>query len=163
METQKFNFAKLWTNPCYFFAFGFGSGLLPYAPGTWGTLVAVPIYLIMQHLSWQLYAAILLFLIVIGVWFCEVTERALGVHDYSGIVWDEVCGYLLTMFVAPEGFIWVIIGFFLFRLFDIWKPWPVGWVDKVVGGGLGVMLDDVVAAIYAWLVLQILAILWLAF
>lgn len=163
MTTEQFNFSKIWTNPCYFFAFGFGSGLLPIAPGTWGTIAAIPIYLLMQNLPWQLYAGITVLLIVVGVWFCEVTERALGVHDYSGIVWDEVCGYLLTMFAAPAGWIWIIIGFILFRIFDIWKPWPVGWVDKNVEGGLGVMVDDLVAAVYAWLVLQILAILWLAF
>jgi phosphatidylglycerophosphatase A len=162
MKTS-FNFSEVWTNPAYFLAFGFGSGLLPIAPGTWGTLFAIPIYLLIRDLPFYVYCFVLFVLIVGGIWICEVTERALGEHDYSGIVWDEVCGYLLTMLIAPIGWLWVISGFLLFRLFDIWKPWPVGWVDQNVGGGMGVMVDDLVAGVYAWVTLQIIVVLFLHF
>ena len=80
----------------------------------------------------------------------------MGEHDYKGIVCDEIVGYLLTMFLAPKGLFWIVCGFILFRLFDIWKPQPIGWVDKRVHGGLGIMLDDVIAAIPAWFILQLM-------
>lgn len=146
---------NIWQNPIYFVAFGFGSGALPIAPGTWGTLAAIPLYLLIQNLSLTDYLVILLLATVIGIWVCDVTEKAIGIHDHSGIVWDEVCGYGLTMLAAPKGWLWVILGFFLFRLFDIWKPWPISWIDKHVQGGLGVMVDDLAAGVYAWIGLQI--------
>lgn len=94
---------------------------------------------------------------VLGVWVCEKVSQELGVHDYKGIVWDEVVGYLLTMFMAPKGLFWMICGFILFRIFDIWKPNPIKHIDQKVPGGLGIMLDDVLAAIPAWIIVQILA------
>ena len=153
---------SVWTNPIHFIAFGFGSGTSPIAPGTCGTLAAIPLYLLIKDLPLIYYSGILLLATLIGIWICEVTERAIGVHDHSGIVWDEICGYGLTMLAAPTGWLWIIIGFFLFRFFDIWKPWPIGWLDKHVDGGLGVMIDDTMAAIYAWIVLQVIAhFIWL--
>lgn len=147
---------KVWQDPIYFLAFGFGSGLMPIAPGTWGTLAAMPVYLLWANSPWQIYVTLTLAAFFLGVAVCDKVSSDLGVHDYSGIVWDEVVGYLLTMFLAPVNIWWMIIGFFLFRLFDIWKPQPIRFVDKHVHGGLGIMLDDVLAAVPAWAVLQLL-------
>lgn len=141
-------------NPVHFAAFGFGSGCSPKAPGTVGTLAAVPLYLLIQDLPLTFYLMILVVGFALGVWFCQKASDALGVHDHGGIVWDEFVGYWITMIAAPAGLIWVVLGFVLFRLFDIWKPQPVRWFDQRVHGGLGIMLDDVVAGIYALLVLQ---------
>jgi phosphatidylglycerophosphatase A len=151
---------SVWRNPIHFIAFGFGSGTLPLMPGTWGTVVGVLIYLLLSPFSLWVYGVLTLILIVFGVWVCGVTAKDLGVHDYSGIVWDEVVGYLLTMLGAPKGWGWVVLGFVLFRVFDIWKPWPIRWVDEKVMGGLGIVLDDLVAAVYALIVLQIFAALF---
>lgn len=147
---------KVWQDPIYFIAFGFGSGLMPIAPGTWGTFAAMPVYLLLAHSSWELYLILTLAAFFLGVFICDKVSSDLGVHDFSGIVWDEVVGYLLTMFLVPINIWWMIIGFFLFRFFDIWKPQPIGLIDKRVQGGLGIMLDDVLAAIPAWAILQLL-------
>lgn len=148
---------KVWQDPIYFVAFGFGLGLMPKAPGTWGTLAAIPIYLLLAGTSWPVYMVWTVAAFILGVYVCDKVSKDLGVHDYSGIVWDEVVGYLLTMFLAPPGILWMVLGFLLFRLFDIWKPQPIGFVDQHVSGGLGIMLDDVLAAIPAWILLQLLA------
>lgn len=147
---------KVWQDPIYFIAFGFGSGLMPLAPGTWGTLAAIPVYLLIAGLAPWFYLSFTLIAFLLGVWVCDKVSRELGVHDYSGIVWDEVVGFLLTMTVVPVGLVWIVIGFILFRIFDIWKPQPIRTIDRYVRGGLGVMLDDVLAAIPAWLILQLL-------
>ena len=147
----------LLTNPNHFFAFGFGSGLAPKAHGTAGTLVASPIFWVIQDLSWPLYVSWLLVTFVLGVVWCGRSSRALGVHDHGGIVWDEMVGYRLTMFFAPAGWQWMLLGFILFRFFDILKPWPIGAVDRRVHGGFGIMIDDVLAGVYAWISLQALA------
>jgi len=148
---------KVWTRLDYWFAFGFGSGLAPYAPGTFGTLAAVPIYYyVMMNLSPLSYLTVLLAAFLGGVYVCSVVSMELGEHDFQGIVCDEIVGYLLTMFLAPVGLSWMILGFCLFRLFDIWKPFFVGWVDSRVKGGLGIMLDDVVAALPAMALLQLI-------
>lgn len=148
---------KVWHDPVYFIAFGFGSGLLPIAPGTWGTLAAIPIYLLIQEMHWGLYLLLTVLAFALGVFVSERVSKDLGVHDYKGIVWDEVVGYLLTMFLAPKGLLWILIGFILFRIFDIWKPQPIGWIDKKIQNGFGVMFDDVLAAVPAWVILQLLA------
>ncbi|CAN5242599.1 phosphatidylglycerophosphatase A [soil metagenome] len=150
---------SVWTNPLHFVAFGFGSGALPFAPGTWGTVVAIPLYLAIRDLSLAYYLTILFVAIIAGIWLCDKVAKEVGVHDHSGIVWDEIVGYGVTMIAAPHEWQWIIIGFLLFRLFDIWKPWPIGWIDKHAPGGFGSVIDDIVAAIYAWLVLQGLAYL----
>lgn len=154
MKTSSFNF---WQNPIYFLAFGFGSGALPLAPGTWGTVVAIPLYLLIQSLSLPFYGIVVVLASLVGIWLCDVTERATGISDDPRIVWDEICGYLLTMLAAPKGWLWIIAGFVLFRLFDIWKPWPIRWVDKHAPGGLGVMVDDLLAGVYAFVVIQLFA------
>lgn len=141
----------------HFFAFGFGSGLAPKAPGTFGTLAAVPIYLVIQYLPWAAYASWLIVTFALGIYWCDRSSKKLGVHDHGGIVWDEFVGYWITMFLAPTGWLWVPIGFVLFRFFDIIKPWPIGWLDQKVKGGLGIMVDDVLAGIYAFVCLQLIA------
>ncbi len=148
-----------WSNPVHLAAFGFGAGALPRAPGTWGTLVALPLYWLMVDLALWSYLLVTLLVCVVGVWLCHVTARDLGVHDHPGIVWDEIAGYLITMIAAPEGWLWWLVGFVLFRLFDILKPWPIKVVDRDVGGGFGIMLDDVLAGLMALASLQLLA--WL--
>lgn len=151
---------QVFTQPDHFFAFGFGSGLAPKAPGTFGTLAAIPIFLLIQDLSWPVYLSWLIVTFVLGVYWCDRSSKALGVHDHGGIVWDEMVGYWLTMFLAPKGWLWMLIGFVLFRFFDIVKPWPINWLDRKVNGGFGIMIDDVLAAVYAWLLLQLLAWFW---
>ena len=141
----------------HWIAFGFGSGLAPRAPGTVGTLAAVPLYLALAPLAWPLYLGVLFGLVALGIWACDRTARDLDDADPSAIVWDEWVGFLLTMVAAPSGWPWVIAGFLLFRLFDIWKPWPIGLVDRRVHGGLGIMLDDLIAGAMAALVLAIAA------
>lgn len=145
------------TNPVHLLAFGFGSGLAPKAPGTMGTIAAVPFYLLLQHLPSTYYLLMLLVTAIVGIYLCGKAAEDLKVHDHPGIVWDEFVGYWLTMFMAPAGWMWIIIGFVLFRLFDILKPWPISWLDKKVGGGFGIMVDDVLAGLFALLCLQILA------
>jgi phosphatidylglycerophosphatase A len=148
------------SNPIHCLAFGFGSGLAPKAPGTAGTLVAIPLYYLMAPLSLPLYMVVVLLAFFLGVYLCDKTARDLGVHDHPGIVWDEFVGLWITMFAAPAGWLWLVVGFTLFRLFDIWKPWPIRWLDKSVGGGFGIMIDDVLAAVYAWCCLQLLVVLF---
>lgn len=146
--------ASLLKDPRHFLSLGFGSGLAPVAPGTFGTLAAIPLYLLLKPLPLVGYVSILTALFFAGVWLCGFSARTMGVHDHPAIVWDEVVGYLATMILAPSGWLWVALGFGLFRLFDILKPWPVRWADQRASGGLGIMLDDLLAAGYAWLALQ---------
>jgi phosphatidylglycerophosphatase A len=146
-------------NPIHLLAFGFGAGLAPKAPGTVGTLVALVIYLLLPDMSPLIYAGFVLACFLIGIWLCGKTATDLGVHDHGGIVWDEFVGYWITMFMAPAGLLWVIVGFVLFRVLDIFKPWPIKWADKQLQGGMGIMLDDVLAGIMAALCIQALAIL----
>ena len=144
-------------NAVHLLAFGFGAGCSPKAPGTMGTLLAVGIYLPLSRLPLWAYALVVLLVIAAGIWLCGKAARDLGVHDHPGIVWDEIAGFLVTMFAAPAGWLWILAGFVLFRLFDIWKPWPIRWFDRRVGGGFGIMLDDVVAGLFAAAFLQIAA------
>ncbi|MEE9551479.1 MAG: phosphatidylglycerophosphatase A, partial [Gammaproteobacteria bacterium] len=113
----------------------------------------------MQNLGLLIYLPVVAGLLVIGIYLCEKTAKDLKVHDHSAIVWDEIVGYLITMIAAPIGWLWILLGFMLFRLFDIWKPWPIGWVDRRVSGGFGIMLDDVIAGLYGLVILQIIAYL----
>lgn len=137
-----------------FIALGGGLGLAPKAPGTFGTLLGIPLLFVMPS-NLVAYLLVLVALFILGVWCCDTCAKNLGVHDHPGIVWDEVVGYLITMIAVPKTLMWVIVGFMLFRFFDILKPWPISWIDKHVGGGAGIMLDDVLAAVFALLVIQI--------
>lgn len=147
-------------SPVQFLAFGFGSGLAPKAPGTVGTVVAVPLYLLFADVGLLSYSLILLLTFGVGVWVCGVTCKALGVHDHPGVVWDEFVGYWITMWALPPNWVWILAGFVLFRLFDIVKPWPIGFLDKKVDGGLGIMIDDVVAGLMACAVLHVILWFW---
>jgi len=146
-----------WRRPHHWVAYGFGAGLLPKAPGTAGTAAAIPLYLLLAPLPLAGYLAVLLLLTLVGLWACHKTMRELGVHDPGAIVWDEVLGFLLTMVAAPSGWGWVLLGFVLFRFFDIVKPWPIRIIDRRVPGALGVILDDLVAGLMALALLQVLA------
>jgi len=150
----------IFTDPACFLAFGFGSGLAPMAPGTFGTLAALPFYLGLAHLPLPAYVAAVALAFALGVWLCSRCERTLGVEDHSGIVWDEFVGLFVTMTAVQPTPGTVIAGFLLFRLFDIWKPWPIRHFDRSVHGGFGIMLDDVLAGLYGALVLH-LALPWL--
>ena len=146
-------------NPIHLLAFGFGAGLSPKAPGTMGTVVAVLIYLVLPSMPPTIYVGLILLSFVFGIWICGKTAEDLSVHDHGGIVWDEFVGYWITMFMAPSGLFWVLLGFVLFRLLDIFKPWPIKWADKELAGGLGIMLDDVLAGIMAALCMKALVVL----
>jgi len=158
LDKVKISFRHL-KDPRNLLAFGFGSGCSPKAPGTVGTIAAVPFYLLIAELSPVHYLMVCVLAFALGCYLCDVASKSLGVHDHGGIVWDEFVGYWIAMFMAPEGLVWVAVGFALFRLFDIWKPFPIRQLDARVHGGLGIMLDDVVAGIYALGVLQGLAFL----
>ncbi len=136
-------------------AYGFGTGLVGKMPGTVGTLIGVLFYLGLAGLPLAAYGTVTAALFLAGIWICGRTARDLGVHDHPAIVWDEIVGYLVTMMAAPRGWGWLLAGFLLFRLFDIWKPWPIRWLDRRVQGGFGIMVDDLLAAVYAAILLQI--------
>jgi phosphatidylglycerophosphatase A len=144
-------------NPIHLLAFGFGSGLAPKAPGTFGTLAAIPFFLLMQPLPIWAYVSILIVSFIVGVWLCDRTSKDMQVHDHPGIVWDEFVGYWIPMLFAPQGWVWIVVGFVLFRFFDILKPWPIKWLDEKVHGGFGIMIDDVLAGIFALGGLQLIA------
>ena len=141
--------ARVLKDPVHLLAFGFGSGLSPLAPGTVGSLPGVALAWATSGLPLPLRLAILAVLVVAGVWICGESARRTGVHDHPGIVWDEIAGMYLTLLVAPPGIYAWALGFGLFRLFDIWKPWPIRDLDHRLKGGAGIMLDDLVAALYA--------------
>jgi phosphatidylglycerophosphatase A len=132
---------------------GFGVGRIPCAPGTFGTGVGVLFYLGLMQFDRTAYLSLVFLLFVFGVWVCGAAREHLGREDHPSVVWDEIVGYLITMATAPSGWLWLGIGFVLFRLFDIWKPFPIRWLDCHVHGGFGTMLDDVVAGLYAWAVM----------
>ncbi len=144
-----------WRDPVQLAACGFGSGLAPVAPGTFGTLVALPLWWLLQPLPLAAYLAVVALLAGVGVWLCGRAAAALGVHDHPAIVWDEIVGYLVAMTAAPAGWLPMLLGFALFRAFDILKPWPIRTVDRRVHGGLGIMLDDLLAGAFAGVVLQV--------
>ncbi|MCZ4294445.1 phosphatidylglycerophosphatase A [Vibrio sinaloensis] len=142
-------------NPWHLLATGFGSGLSPIVPGTMGTLAAIPFYLLLVQLPLPLYLVAVIVACIVGVKICQVTSDDMGVHDHGSIVWDEFAGFWITMLVVPVlnlstyDWKWLLTGFVLFRFFDMVKPWPIGWLDKRVHGGLGIMLDDIVAGAMA--------------
>ncbi|HEX5339893.1 MAG TPA: phosphatidylglycerophosphatase A [Gammaproteobacteria bacterium] len=148
---------EVFRNPVHFLAYGFGAGLSPKAPGTAGTLVAIPVYLLVHTGGLWFYLGFTLAALLAGIALCGYSARRMGVADPSGVVWDEIVGYLVSMAAAPFGWIWIIAGFALFRLFDIWKPWPIRVLDRRVKGGFGIMLDDVVAGLFTTILLGLAA------
>jgi len=143
-------------HPIHFLAFGFGSGLFPKAPGTAGTVAAIPLLYLMSFLINIQYLIVLTVIIIAGIWLCGQSSKLLGVHDHPGIVWDEFAGLFVAMIAVPFTWGTVVAGFILFRLFDILKPWPISWLDKKISGGMGIMLDDLVAGAFALAILHLL-------
>jgi phosphatidylglycerophosphatase A len=154
------------SNPWHLLATGFGSGLSPVVPGTMGTLAAVPFYLLLVQLPLGLYLLLTVMSCIIGVKICQVTSDDMQVHDHGSIVWDEFAGFWITMLIVPllglNAFDWKLLltGFVLFRFFDMVKPWPIGWLDKRVEGGLGIMVDDIVAGVMAAVSLYLCSLYW---
>jgi phosphatidylglycerophosphatase A len=144
------------SNPIQFLALGFGSGLAPKAPGTFGTLAAIPLYLLLTMLAPLPYALVVLLMTLAGFYICGKAADDVGVHDHPAIVWDEFVGFFITMFMIPVSWQSILLGFILFRLFDIVKPWPISFVDKKVAGGFGIMIDDVLAGIFALVIMQLI-------
>ncbi|HXF17548.1 MAG TPA: phosphatidylglycerophosphatase A [Burkholderiales bacterium] len=144
----------VYSHPAHFVSFGFGVGLIPVAPGTFGTLLAFPLYTwLVYRLGEPVFALLMLLLFALGVWACQVTGKALRVHDHSGMVWDETVAFLIVLFFTPASLVWQAFAFLAFRLFDILKPAPIRYVDRTVRNGLGVMFDDLLAAFYTLLCL----------
>jgi phosphatidylglycerophosphatase A len=148
--------AQIVKDPILLLAFGFGSGLSKKMPGTFGTLAAIPLYLLLIQSPYWIYLIATLISIVAGIFICDKAAQKLQVHDYGGIVWDEIAGFLITMCWIPFSWQSLLAGFVLFRLFDIVKPWPISWLDRHIEGGLGIMLDDVLAGVLAALLLNFL-------
>ena len=140
---------ELLHHPIHLLAFGFGAGLSPKAPGTAGSLLGVGVFLVVPPLAIHWYLLGLALLSGAGLWICHVCARDLRVHDHPGIVWDEVVGFLITMTALPRTWLWITTGFVIFRLLDVLKPWPIKTIDRRVTGGLGIMLDDVLAGMIA--------------
>lgn len=147
---------SLCRDPGHLLALGFGSGLSPVAPGTCGTFVGVGLYLLLARLGMPGFVIVVTLLAGAGVWLCGRTARKLAVHDHPAIVWDEVVGYQVAMIGAPAGWVWILLGFGLFRLFDIAKPWPVSALDRGLRGGAGIMLDDLAAGLMAACSMQLI-------
>lgn len=145
---------QIWRNPIYFLAFGFGLGLSPIMPGTIGSLGAIPLYLLMINLDISIYLFGCLILFSLGVAICNVTERDFGIKDNPSIVWDEIVGLLVALSMLSNSINWFIYTFIIFRVLDIFKPWPICYVEQNTSGGLAIMLDDLLAGIIT------LAIVW---
>jgi phosphatidylglycerophosphatase A len=132
-------------NPVHLLALGFGSGLAPFMPGTFGSIAALPIVYLVSFLPIVLYIIVAIVAAIVGIWLCGKTAEDMGVHDHSSIVWDEIAGMLVTFIGIAMSWQTAVVGFLLFRFFDIVKPWPISYLDRNLDGGLGIMLDDIVA------------------
>ncbi len=148
----------LLSHPIHFLSLGFGSGLAKKAPGTFGTLVGMPLFLLITNCSVIVQLLIIAALFVIGIYFCAFTGKAIGIVDHGSIVWDEIVAIMLVLTFTPYQWQWWLAAFLLFRLFDIWKPYPIRQLEAKFKNGFGVMFDDLLAAIYAIFCLQ--ALLW---
>lgn len=136
-------------NPVHFLALGFGTGLSPIMPGTVGSLAALPLLWALASASLTTFLLVTVLVCAIGVYLCDKTASDMQVHDHGSIVWDEVAGMLLTFILVPINFTTLAAGFLLFRVFDIVKPWPISVADKKLHGGVGIMLDDIIAGVMA--------------
>ncbi len=164
------NLRFLLSHPYHFIALGFGAGLAPVAPGTFGTLLALPLFwLLGAYLDPAGLLIALGFMCVGGIWVCDRTGRDLGVPDHKAIVWDEVVAFLFVLFFTPPAPMWQALAFLLFRLLDILKPGPIHYVETQFRGGFGVMVDDLMAAFFTLICLALLKLLapavgdWLGF
>ena len=154
-DDNKLSVKYILKDPVLFLAFGFGSGLAKKAPGTFGTLAAIPIYWLLVHTNAVIYSVTTLLICFSGIWICGKAAEKLGVHDHPGIVWDEIAGLLVTLWWTEFSWAMLLAGFILFRLFDIVKPWPIKRVDQEVQGGFGIMLDDILAGLLAAFILYL--------
>lgn len=148
----KFNLKQ----PVQCLAVGFGSGLAPKAPGTFGTIAAIPLFLLLSWLSPIYYIAVVVFISIVGIYICGKAAEEVGVHDHPAIVWDEFAGFLITMIMVPVNWQTIAVGFLLFRVFDILKPWPISFIDKKISGGFGIMLDDILAGVFALIIMHLI-------
>ncbi len=158
-NTNPPNVQFLLQHPAHFFGLGFGSGLAPKAPGTFGTLVGFPLFWLISVYALSTQLIIISTLFLIGIYFCGVTGKAIGVSDHGGIVWDEIVAMMLVLAFTPNQWQYWLAAFILFRLFDIWKPYPIRQFDAKLKNGFGVMFDDLLAAIYAIICVQ--ALVWI--
>jgi len=156
VSTTSPDWRLVFSSPAQWLAFGFGSGLAPVAPGTFGTLAAFPVYWLLAGVHGWAYLLIVAFFFVAGIGFCDAAGKALGVPDHGSIVWDEIVAMLLVLYFAPLSVIGFAVAFLLFRLFDIWKPFPISWCDRRLKNGFGVMFDDLLAAVYAIICLRVI-------
>ncbi|WP_370515953.1 phosphatidylglycerophosphatase A [Pantoea sp. Mhis] len=141
-------------NPLHFLATGFGTGLISFIPGTIGSLSAIPLWWLMTFLSLKIYLLILLISVIIGIYLCHRTSCDIGIHDHSSIVWDEFIGIWITLMMIPcITWQWILLGFIIFRIIDCLKPWPICWLDKNVSGGIGIMIDDIIAGMIAAIII----------
>lgn len=150
---------SVWYHPLHIIAFGFGSGAVPVGPGTVGTLVAIPFYLLLRQLTIWPYIIVVLLLAILSIFLCDKVSRDIGVHDHPGMNIDEFIGFFVAMIAAPHAWQWVVIGFILFRFIDIVKPPPINWIDQHIGGGFGMIFDDILAGIFTMVIIQLL-LLW---
>ena len=150
-------FSSLRQDPILLLGLGFGSGLSPFAPGTAGTLVALLFVPLLALLSTGYLLAVLLVASLVGIYICGYSANKLGAKDPSSIVWDEFVGLWIALAGFPVSSLWLVSGFVVFRCFDILKPWPISVLDRKVPGGLGIMLDDILAGVMTWLVLRLAA------
>lgn len=159
---MKPDFRFLLSHPAHFIALGFGSGLAPKAPGTFGSLAALPLFWLLgqANLGPAAFGTVIVLGFAVGVWACAIAGKHLGVADHSGIVWDEIVAMWLILAFVPAGWFAWLAAFALFRFFDILKPWPIRQLDARLKNGLGVMLDDLLAAGYALVIFK--GLQWLA-
>ena len=143
------------TDPVHFLAFGFGTGLAPFAPGTFGSIPGLILFWLTLDFGLHVQLSIAVAMALIGIWICGESARRIGVHDHGGIVWDEIVGMYVTLFLAPISVVGFVLAFVLFRIMDIVKPWPIRDLDHSMQGGLGIMLDDLLAAVYAAVLLAL--------
>ncbi|NCF16314.1 MAG: phosphatidylglycerophosphatase A, partial [Gammaproteobacteria bacterium] len=154
MNKEPDNLARaVMTDPVNFLAFGFGTGLAPFAPGTFGSIPGLVLFWLTMDFGLYVQLGIAASMTLAGIWICGESARRIGVHDHGGIVWDEIVGMYITLMVAPVSIVGFVLAFVLFRVMDIVKPWPIRDLDHSIHGGLGIMLDDLVAALYAALLL----------
>lgn len=140
---------SIWTNPIHFFASGFGAGAMPIAPGTFGTLMAIPLVLILAKTSWLIYAIFTVIYSLLAMWACDKTAKDWGAEDPGASASDEIAGFLVTMFAMTPSVYSIAAGFVLFRILDIWKPFPIRWFDRNIHGGIGIVLDDLIAGAFS--------------
>lgn len=156
MNQSSKNLARtVMTDPVHFLAFGFGTGLAPFAPGTFGSLPGVLLFWLTMGFGLYVQLGVALALVLAGIWICGESARRIGVHDHGGIVWDEIAGMYVTLLIAPATPLGWVLAFVLFRVMDIVKPWPIRDLDHRLKGGVGIMLDDLAAALYASVLLGI--------